>query len=123
MALMTMLKRGKIHPRHQLVFNMIDCIVEGIHKFIEVLFVKKDLVFLIREAFIVLVEALFTFCDRHIKVVCTGRFHIKKISALARLHFQKNKCACPPSLSRRKFRPCHCFCSLPQFVRFGWGMV
>ena len=82
-----MLKGRKIHPWHKLIFYVVDCIVEGIHKFIEVLFVKKYFMFLVREALIIFVETLFAFSDGYIKVICTGRFHIKKISALARLHF------------------------------------
>lgn len=66
---------------------MINCVVEGIHKFIKILFIQKYFMFLVGEALIVLIESFFALSDRYIKVVCAGRFHIKKISALARLHF------------------------------------
>ena len=87
MILVAMLKRGEINTRHQLVFNMVYGIVEGIHKFIKILFVQEYFVLLVGKAFVVLVEPLFALRNGYIKVVCPGRFHVKKISALARLHF------------------------------------
>ena len=66
---------------------MVNRIVECIHKLIKVLFVKEYFMFFVGKAFIVLVEPFFALRDRYIKVICPGRFHIKKISALACLHF------------------------------------
>ena len=66
---------------------MIDSVVKRIHKLIKILFVQEYLVLFVRKAFIVLVEPLFALRNRHIKVICPGRFNIKKISALPRLHF------------------------------------
>jgi len=66
---------------------MIDRVVKCIHKLIKVLFVEKYFMFLVGKAFIVLIEPLFAFRNRHVKVICPGRFNIKKISALPCLHF------------------------------------
>lgn len=66
---------------------MVYRVVEGIHEFIKILLVQEYFMFFVGKAFVVLVEPLFALRDGYIKVVCTGRFHIKKISALARLHF------------------------------------
>ena len=87
MILMAMLERREINARHQFVFNMVYRVVKGIHKFIKILFVEEYFMFLVGKALIVFVESLFALRDGHIKVVCPGRFHVKKISAFARLHF------------------------------------
>lgn len=87
MILMAMLERRKINAWHQLVFNVVYGVVEGIHKFIKILFVKEYFVFLVGKTLVVFVEPLFALRNGNIKVVRPGRFHIKKISALARLHF------------------------------------
>src|SRR6478736_2399529 len=85
--MMIVLKRRKINSWHKLIFYMIDSIIERVHKFIKILFIKEYLVFFVRKAFVVLIEPLFALRNRHIKVICPGRFNIKKISALPCLHF------------------------------------
>ena len=85
--MMIVLEGCEINSGHQLIFHMVNCVVESVHKLIKILFVKEYFMFLVGKAFVVLVEPFLALRNRYIKVVRPGRFYIKKISALARLHF------------------------------------
>src|SRR6267154_853243 len=83
---MIMFKRRKVNARHQFILHVIQCIVQGFHKTVKIFFVQENFVLLVAETLVVGVKALLTFRDRHVKVIGTGRFHIKEIGTLARLH-------------------------------------
>jgi len=83
---MMMLERGKIDPWHQFIFYVVQCVIQGLQESVKVLFVQEYLMFFVAEALIVWIKSFLALGDCYIEVVGAGRFHIKEIRTLTRLH-------------------------------------
>lgn len=66
----------EVNLRHQLGFDMINHLIHRLHEFIEILFVKEDLVPVIS----IIIESLSALCDGEIIIVAPGCPYIKEIS-------------------------------------------
>ena len=84
LALVHMIELGKINIGHQLCFHVIYSVCQCIHELVKIFFVEENLVLFVRES--IFLEPLFTFGDRQIIIIRTGRLHIKEVRPLAGGH-------------------------------------
>ena len=66
---------------------MVNGIIKGLQKFVEILLVKENLVFFVGKAFIVFVLPLFAFGNGEVVIIGAGRFYIKKVGSFSRFYF------------------------------------
>ena len=75
----------EIKIREQIVFDVVNSLIQCIDKLEEVLFVQKDFVFFLAKIFTI--HATLTFCDGQVVIASSGRLDVKKIGALSGFYF------------------------------------
>lgn len=78
---LTLLKLTEVHIRHQVILDILNCLIECFGKLEEIFFVEKYFVLVENEA--VGSDAFFAFGDGDVIIVAAGGFDVKKVRPLA----------------------------------------